>query len=164
MNWWLLFVTPLIPMVIGAIWYHPKVFGPLWMRASGVTEEQTKTGNIFLIFGLSYLFGVFLSQTMSTVAIHQMGVAQTMMTDPEWGVDGSAVMAAYNQFMADYGNSHRTWAHGFLHGGFAALTFALPILGIIALFERRGWRYFLVHTGYWFVTLLLMGGVICALL
>ncbi|MEM1124806.1 MAG: DUF1761 domain-containing protein, partial [Bacteroidota bacterium] len=31
-----------------------------------------------------------------------------------------------------------------------------------ALFERRGWKYIWIHTGYWFITLALIGGLLCA--
>lgn len=28
--------------IVGFIWYHPKVFGTVWMKAEGLTEEQLK--------------------------------------------------------------------------------------------------------------------------
>jgi hypothetical protein len=48
-----------------------------------------------------------------------------------------------------------------MHGSMAGLFFALPILGINAIFERRGLKYTLLHTGYWVITLGLIGGVLC---
>jgi hypothetical protein len=29
---------------IGFVWYHPRVFGTIWMRASGVTPEMVERG------------------------------------------------------------------------------------------------------------------------
>ena len=56
-NWIAIAVSALIPLVIGAIWYNPKVLGKAWMQASGVTEEQVQSGNMLVIFGLTYVFG-----------------------------------------------------------------------------------------------------------
>ena len=59
------------------------------------------------------------------------------------------------------GEEFHTFQHGAFHGALAGLTFALPILGIPALFERRSMTYILIHAGYWVLTLALMGGVLC---
>jgi len=46
--------------------------------------------------------------------------------------------------------SHRSFGHGFLHGGFLTVFLILPIIAINAIFERRGWKYIWIHAGYWF--------------
>lgn len=61
MNWIAIAVSALLPLVVGAIWYNPKVLGKAWMQASGVTEEQVQTGNMLVIFGLTYVFGLLAS-------------------------------------------------------------------------------------------------------
>ena len=33
--------------------------------------------------------------------------------------------------------------------------------GTNALFERKGFRYIAVNAGYWILTLMIMGGIIC---
>lgn len=48
MNFIAIFAASLIPMVMGFIWYHPKVLGTVWMKASGLTEEKTKEGSMVL--------------------------------------------------------------------------------------------------------------------
>ena len=45
-NWLALVVAALSILVIGFIWYHPKVFGTIWMKEIGMTEEKAKKGNI----------------------------------------------------------------------------------------------------------------------
>ena len=40
-------------LVVGFIWYNPKVFGTAWMNSAGLTEEQLKGGNMAKIFGLA---------------------------------------------------------------------------------------------------------------
>ncbi len=162
-NWWVLFVAALIPMIVGAIWYNPKVFGNLWMRTSGVTEEKAKSGNMFLIFGLSYVFSLFIAQTLATMTVHQMGMYQVLASEPGFGEAGTEVQNYYEAFMSEYGTRFRDLKHGLLHGGFAAIFVALPFIGILALFERRGWKYIMVHFGYWFVSLMIMGGLIATM-
>ena len=88
MNVYVFFATALIPMILGAIWYHPKVFGGVWMRSSGVTEEQAQSGNMLLIFGLAYVFSVMLSVFFSSWSVHQLSVNGLFATQPGF-VDGS---------------------------------------------------------------------------
>ena len=64
--------------------------------------------------------------------------------------------------MAVKGTAFRTFGHGALHGFFTGLFIVLPILGTNALFEQKGWKYVWINTGYWAITLMLMGGLICA--
>ncbi len=161
MNFPILFASALIPIVIGAIWYNPKVLGSAWMKASGVTEEQVQTGNMIVIFGLAFLFSFFLAVGLSGLVVHQTGVFQLFGSDPSFAEAGSEYRVFVDNFMEKYGDRHRSFGHGALHGGLAAIMFALPLIGIIALFERRGWKYTMIHFLYWFIALILMGGVIC---
>jgi hypothetical protein len=38
-NYWAVLVATLSTMVVGSIWYTPKVFGNYWMKKSGVTPS-----------------------------------------------------------------------------------------------------------------------------
>ena len=161
-NFYMFFVAALIPMIVGAVYYHPKVVGNTWMKVNNFTEESLKSGNMAVIFGVSYLFSLFLALTMSGLVIHQGGVFQMMA--PDVFESGSVAQQQFNDLMETYGMNHRSFSHGLLHGAFAAIMFALPLIGTNALFERRGWKYIVVHTGYWLISLGLMGGLLCALL
>jgi hypothetical protein len=160
-NMYMIFISALIPMIIGAIWYNPKVLGNAWMKSSGVTEEQTKTGNMLMIFGVSYLFAVLMSIMLIPITTHQSGIMSLFVMDADFGVAGSASTEAYNAIMNDLGAKHRTFGHGAMHGVLAAITIALPVIGTLALFERRSWKYIWIHAGYWIISMALMGGVIC---
>jgi hypothetical protein len=63
--------------------------------------------------------------------------------------------------MDNFGTDFRTFKHGMLHGAIAGLFFMLPILATNAMFERKGFKYIAVNAGYWILTLMIMGGVIC---
>jgi hypothetical protein len=35
------------------------------------------------------------------------------------------------------------------------------MIAINGLFERKSWKYILIHSGYWIVTLTIIGSLIC---
>lgn len=141
-------------LVVGFIWYNPKVFGNAWMQASGMTDEQIKGGNMAKIFVLALFFAFLLAISLSSIVIHQMGAFG--LVQGELGI-----LPSYDAFMADYSNEFRTFKHGALHGVLSGVLIALPILGTNALFERKGAKYILINSGYWILTLGVMGAIIC---
>lgn len=153
-NFVALFVSAFIPMLVGSVYYHKKVVGTLWMKTSGMTDEKIAQGNIILIFGLTYFLALLVAFTLSSMVIHQNGLASLFFGDYD--------NPLFKQVLEQKGDAFRTFGHGAIHGFIAALFFALPIIGTNALFEQRGWKYILVHWGYWAITLVLMGGLICA--
>jgi len=163
LTYWVFPVAALIPLIIGSIWYNPKVFGTAWLKSSGLTEEEAASGNMAVIFGLTFVLSIFLAFALYSVVVHQSGLASLFFTQEGFGVDGSETMVLYSQILEAVGDKHRTFGHGAFHGSFAALMVALPIIGILALFERRGFKYIAVHTGYWIISLALMGGLLCQL-
>ncbi|WP_235296990.1 DUF1761 domain-containing protein [Portibacter marinus] len=161
-NWYMILVAGLIPLIIGSIYYHPKVAGGLWMKVNGFTDESMKGANMALIFGLTYLFSVILSFFFTSIVIHQGAIFSLL--NPEVMESGSEAQQVFNDLMAQYGDRHRSFKHGAAHGLFTAIFFILPIIAIIALFERRGWKYILIHFGYWLISLVLIGGLLCQVL
>lgn len=162
MNFLAIFVSALIPLIVGAIWYHPKVMGTRWMRLSGTTEEQIRSGNMAVIFGVTYLLCVLLAVSINFAVIHQAHVYSILVEEPGFMEEGSELMVWLNDFMDKYGDNFRTFKHGAFHGALQAVFFALPIFGINALFERKSWGYIWLHLSYWVIALALMGGVLCA--
>ena len=41
------------------------------------------------------------------------------------------------------------------------LFITLPITGVNALYERRSFKYVLISGGYWIVSFMIIGGIIC---
>jgi hypothetical protein len=128
-------LTALIPMAVGFLWYNPKTFQNAWMGTINMTEAKMAKGNMGLIFGLSFLMALLLTMPLSYFANHPT---------PAYGGDAS----------------YDTFQHGVAHGVLLTLFFALPVIATKALFEQRNFKYVLINTGYWLVTLSLMCGVL----
>ena len=144
-------------LVVGFIWYNPKVFGGIWMRESGMTEEKMKGSNMIMIFGLSVVYAFFIAFTLQFVTIHQFG-AMGMI-----GGDIANAKPSYAAFMADYGDAFRSFKHGALHGTITGLFLVLPVIGTNALFEKRSFKYVLVTSGFWIVCFGIMGAIVCGM-
>lgn len=54
-NWIAVVVAAVGSMVLGGLWYSPALFGKVWQREAGLTDEQLKKGNMARIMGLSLL-------------------------------------------------------------------------------------------------------------
>lgn len=161
-NFLVLLAAAVIPMIIGFIWYHPKVLGTIWMQASGVTEDKLKSGNMALIFGLAFLLSFFMAFVIQFLVIHQMHAFSILGTQPDSSDPNSEASLMLKKFMELFGTSYRTFKHGALHGTMSGIFLAMPLVAITALFERRTFKYIAVHAGYWIICFGLMGGVICA--
>ena len=153
-------ISAAVVLLTGFIWYNPKVFGTIWMKENGFTTEQLRSGNMLKIFGFTYLFALMLTMVLFALTVHQNGA---------YGMIGGnafieTAKPSFTAFMADYGTAFRTYKHGALHGFIAGLFFALPVIGINGLFERKSWKYIFIHTGYWTLTMTFMGAIICGMI
>ncbi|AWM14153.1 DUF1761 domain-containing protein [Flavobacterium sp. NRK F10] len=146
-------VAALSTFVVGFIWYNPKVFGTIWMQESGITEEKAKQGNMIKIFGLTLLFSIMIAFMLPTFVIHQIGALQAS--------GGNVTDEAYLAFMQVHGERFLSFKHGALHGFILGLFFVLPITAVNSLFEQKSWKYILITSGYWIVSLTIMGAIIC---
>lgn len=154
-NFPILLLAALAPMIIGFLWYGP-LFGKAWMAESDMTMEKARAANMVKTFGLSYLFCVMVAFTLQFMVIHQYSLFSMVQNDarPE-------VAEWLRQSTALFEGSFRTFKHGMLHGFMAGVTFALPLIGLHALYEQRSAKYIFIHAGYWIISMMLMGGVIC---
>jgi hypothetical protein len=161
-NFMIIALAALLPLVVGFIWYNQKVFGNAWMAASGTTPESAKSANMPLVFGLTYLMSFIAAFLLQTMVIHQFGVMSLLVDEPGFNDPASEMGMYFADFMTKYGDNFRTFKHGALHGTITGLLFVTPIFTINALFERKGFKYIAINGGFWTVCLALMGGVICA--
>ena len=158
-NWLIHIVAALVPMVVGFIWYNPKVFGTAWMNAAGMTEERVKSGNMPLIFGLSLVMAFILSFTYKFLGDHHAAFQAFFRPIAEHGigVDPTTPFGIeLKGLIDDYGVRFHTWSHGLAHSVIISLFVLMPVMATGTLFERRSFKYFMVNWGYWVVTLACM--------
>ncbi|WP_034060439.1 DUF1761 domain-containing protein [Lacinutrix jangbogonensis] len=154
-NYLAILVAAIAPILIGFLWYNPKLFGNAWMRESEMTEEKMKGGNMPIIFGLTLLLSFILAFFLQQLTNHQMGAYSLM------GGDATLAEPSYEAFMADYGTVFRTFKHGALHGVLAGVFLFFPVIAINGMFERKSWKYIFINSGYWVVSLAVMGAILC---
>lgn len=159
-------VAALVPMVLGFIWYNPKVFGNAWSKATGMTEDDRKTANMALIFGVSFLMSLMLAFVMNLIALHDGFVDGAMFyalngaAAPE---PGSELAKWFEYYKTNLAESNHTFKHGAFHGMMiGGLFIALPIVTTNSLYEKKGFKYIAITAGYWIICLALMGGIIAA--
>lgn len=162
MNFVAILVAALVPLVIGFIWYNPKVFGTAWMKVAEMTEEKMQGANMLMIFGVTYVLSFLAAAALNSIVVHQSHIYSILLSEQGFGDPNSEIGMFIADFMEKYGDNYRTFKHGVFHGVVAGITLALPVLGINALFERKGFKYIAINAGYWIVTFALMGGIICA--
>lgn len=153
-------LSALIPLLVGFVYYNPKVFGTIWMKSAGVEPDAAKKANMGKILLTMILVSIPLAFVMQFIVVHQFHFYSMLANDPSLEVAGSPLNTFYMETMAKYETEFRTFKHGAFHGSFSGLVIAMPIITINSLFESKNWKYILVHTGYWMITLGLMGGVI----
>ena len=137
MNWLAILVSALIPLIIGSIWYHPKVFGTAWMHTTGITEEKIKK----ISPAKAYIVAVLLSVVLSFYLY-----INVLIGGPDDMRHGQEI--------------YMTFKHGAAHGTFLGIFVGLPILATNAIFEMKSAKYIFINVFYWIVSLALMGGVL----
>ena len=156
-NWLILFISALVPIIVGFFYYGP-LFGKSWMDVNGFKKEDLESSNMAFMLGISIILSFLLALGLSGITIHQSAVLQLLATDLMAGSEEANEIL--KTVMATYGDKHMDFGHGAMHGGTSAVLIALPFIAINAVFERRGGKYILIHFGYWFISLVLMGGLI----
>ena len=74
-SWLAVILSGVSSLVLGAIWYAPALFGKKWMTLAGLTEEQTKSGNMALIMGGAFALSVIAAFVFSMFLGPKPGLA-----------------------------------------------------------------------------------------
>ena len=153
MNYLAILVSSLSTLLVGFVWYNPKVFGTIWMKESGMTEEKAKQSNMAKVFGLTIFYSLLLAIMLPQIVNHEIGALQATGGNPQ--------DAALIDFLKVHHGKFLSFKHGALHGTMTGIFLALPITAINALFEQKSWKYILVNAGYWIVSFAIMGAILC---
>lgn len=152
-------LAALVPLAIGYVWFHPKVFGKIFLAGARFNENEPEQ-NMILIFGLTYVYGFLIALGLHAITIHQFGLGGLLQ--PELGyTDPEGAITTLTEMSKVFAHKFRTFRHGAIHGTINGILILLPVCAINGLFERKGWKYILVNAGYWIICTALMGGIIC---
>ncbi len=160
-NFLAVLVAALVPMVLGFIWYNPKVLGNAWKKETGLTDDKMKGANMALIFGVSFVLSFLLAFSIQFLVIHQLHFNSMLYKQPI-NDPSTEIGAMYKAIMDQFGSGYRTFKHGALHGTIGGFFIATPILATNALFERKSFKYIAINCGYWIICFCIMGGIISA--
>jgi Protein of unknown function (DUF1761) len=162
LNFLVILSTALIPVIVGFIWYNPKVMGTIWMREIGGNPHEGKEIKMVPILIANLIAGVFLAAGLVSLVIHQQAIYSILANEASMKDPSSPLSQYVADFMSKYGSNFRTFKHGALHGFLAAVMLILPAVTVTSLWEQRSWKYIGLTFAYWAITLMLMGGIICA--
>jgi hypothetical protein len=60
LNWIAISASTLLSFILGSLWYSPILFGKLWQKEAGISDNKLKTGNMGIIFGGAFIL-IFIS-------------------------------------------------------------------------------------------------------
>ena len=150
-------LAALVPLILGFIWYNPKVFGTAWMKSADVTAEKVKSVNMPLLMILGYVFALMMALSLNFMVVHQYHIYSILINEPGFGDPNSSVGKMVADFMAKYGQNYRAF-----HGLVSGVLLTVPIIGNNALHEGRKFKYIAINAAYWIVSMMIMGGIISA--
>ena len=131
MNWIAIVVVAIVPMIMGALWYGP-LFGKQWQSSMGFSDEDLKSGNMTVTFGVAFIMAILLS----------MGLSSTI------------------QFVHGAEGSYNTFQHGAFHGVMLSLFISIPVLVSNSLFQKNNGKNIIINVAYWMITMAIMGGIL----
>ncbi len=107
-------VAALSDFAVGALWFSPLLFVKVWMRETGITEEQMRKSNPVVKYGLTLVFSLVITYNLAFF------------------------LGSPDSTLHDY----------LLYSALAGFGWAAMAIGILSLFELRGWKLMLVNWGY----------------
>jgi hypothetical protein len=127
-NWIAVVVAAAAAFVLGGIWYAPPVFGKVWQREAGLSDQALATRKLGLVFGgafaLSLLAAVVFAMFLGPKPSLALGLGAGFSAGLTW-------VAA--SFGINYLFEHRSFKLFAVNGGYHTLQFTLYglIFGLI---------------------------------
>lgn len=65
LNWMAVFAAALSTFLIGGLWYSPLLFEKGWLASNGFTQENLKSRNMTMVFGLAFLLSFIMALNLA---------------------------------------------------------------------------------------------------
>lgn len=120
-NYYAVLVSALAFFVLGSIWYSPVLFAKAWMKELGFTKEGMSGGNMFKIFGLSFLLMFIMAFNLAAFIGNGMGWQFGLTAGALTGIGWVALAIGINYLFER--KSFRIWLinAGYMAVGFSAM-------------------------------------------
>ena len=120
-NYFAVLVSALSFFVLGTIWYSPVLFAKAWMKELGFTKEGMSGGNMFKIFGLSFLLMFIMAFNLAAFIGNGMGWQFGLTAGALTGIGWVALAIGINYLFER--KSFRIWLinAGYMAVGFSAM-------------------------------------------
>jgi len=119
-NWIAVGLCAFGSLALGGIWYSPMLFGKAWQQAAGLSDDELKSGNMAIIFGLTFVLSFI------AAAVFAMFLGKNFGVGPATAAGFSAglcwVAASYG---ITYLFEHRPLKLWLINGGYHTLQFTL---------------------------------------
>ena len=128
-NIWAVLVCGVASLVVGGIWYSPFLFGKKWQKEAEISDEKIKSGNMPVIFIVTFLLTVVMAINMALFFGGEVGFSDGLLygfyTGLFWVSTALGVIYLYER------KSFMLW---FINGGFHIVVFTI-IGGIIGIWH-----------------------------
>lgn len=125
-------IATIVGFGIGMVWYSPYGFGKHWMKIAGSSDKKK----------------IPKDEMQKLMAFSMTGAVLSSLVK-------AAVLAAFLQWLNPLSLQLSLW-----YALLAWLGFMMPITLSPVLFEQKPFQLFLINTGYYLVSILVMAGVI----
>ena len=119
LNYLAILVAALSTFVIGAVWYGP-VFGKLWMKENGFTEEDLKSANMGKIYGTAFVLEFIMAFNLAAFLGQTVNMGEGMLYGFLTGFGWIALAIGVNYLFSR--NSLKLWL---IDGLYFAVSFTL---------------------------------------
>ena len=131
-------------------------------KLSQINDEPIVKNRSLGKTALIYLFSILLAYVLILMSVHQSAIFQLFFMDPELANANSEYNAFIKDFMQTYGDRHRSFGHGMIHGAEAGTFFGFSLIGITTLMQNKSLKSVWIHLGFWVLCCSLMAGTVCA--
>jgi hypothetical protein len=120
-NYLAVLVSAVAVFALGSLWYTPILFGNIWLKEVGMTEEDAAKGNMAKTFSLGFVF-IFIMCLALAMFFKDSGY--TVMQGVRWGVyAGFGLMGATVGLNAVY--ESKSWTYVAINAGYVTIGMAM---------------------------------------
>jgi Protein of unknown function (DUF1761) len=124
-NWFAVLAAAVSTFVLGGLWYSPALFGRAWMAVNNLNNEQLAKSNMAKIFGLAFVFALFMAANLAAFLAEPKtnatwGATAGFLAGFGWVALGIATIALFERRSAKY---------VLINGGY--MTVAFVLMGLI---------------------------------